>query len=1291
MLLLAFGASRAYGSDRDLEYLGGPVQHTPHVYAIFWGSSWNKAPDLEAREETEEFFETISGSAWQGILTQYFDDEGPISSNVGFTPYIDESVTSPTNVTNQAIENTVARAIKENAWPHTLEDQFMVLMPLGTTYTKEYENENSAGWHSVVHSNELSGEGLTDVRYSAVENEPGGLLSTAAHEYAETVTDSGGGWYACKGGSCPEEEQIADRCGGHDGPIPPSGLQVAALWDNHLHECALADPEPPVLYTLTEEASSANPTEATLYGVVNPAGRESSYHFEYGTTAGYGNTTPSKVIGSQPDWSNVEVGEPIEGLKPGITYHYRIVGENSTGTDTGEDEQFTTPETSLPAELAPTVTTKGASEVGASAATLNATVNPNGAATTYYFEFGATESYGTKIPIPAKGAGSALKPLRVSQKVTDLDEGTTYHYRVDAQNEVGTTKGADRTAITDSLDQTDQFVLDPPRGIFPAPFTIADKGAVTLSMNGSSVSCSAEGEEAALTGSGEFDSSTTGRMDLTLHHCKESQFSASCTSPGQEAGTVVMEGLPFRLVYLSDGKPGVLFMPNEESEQFSTASCVGGLVKVEVRGSGMLGRITQPALGEASLTLTVELNATEGEQEYVKTRDGVKYTLESSRNGGKLTPAGLASEPMLTFGEGEAELRVPVNPVGRPALEPPGATFPASFSPAGEQTVRLRGGSYPINCATEAGVKALGGEGQFESASTGTATLTLHNCKESSFNSKCTTSGQATGTVKTESLPFRLVYLADGEPGVLFLPNAKSGAIATASCLSGAVSLKVSGSGVLGRITKPAPGEASSTLTVNLNAPEAGKGEYAQEYVKTEAGLEYGLQVSVNGGASKAAALEAEPVATFSGGKAGLAQGRPALEPPGGTFPASFSPAGEQTVRLRGGSYPINCTTESGVKALGGEGQFESASTGTATLTLHHCKESSFNSNCTTSGQATGTIKTEPLPFRLVYLSDGEPGVLFLPNAQSGTLAAAGCLGGLVSLKVSGSGVLGRITAPQLGEASSTLTVDLNAPEAGKGEYAQEYVKTEAGLEYGLQVSVNGGASKAAALEAEPVASFSGGKAGLAAAQPTLEPPGGTFPASFSPAGEQTVRLRGGSYPINCTTESGVKALGGEGQFESASTGTATLTLHHCKESSFNSSCTTSGQATGTIKTEPLPFRLVYLSDGEPGVLFLPNAQSGTLAAAGCLGGLVSLKVSGSGVLGRITAPQLGEASSTLTVNLNAPEAGKGEYAQEYVKTEAGLEYGLQVSVNGGASKAAALEAEPVASFSGGKGELIEG
>jgi hypothetical protein len=195
---------------------------------------------------------------------------------------------------------------------------------------------------------------------------------------------------------------------------------------------------------------------------------------------------------------------------------------------------------------------------------------------------------------------------------------------------------------------------------------------------------------------------------------------------------------------------------------------------------------------------------------------------------------------------------------------------------------------------------------------------------------------------------------------------------------------------------------------------------------------------------------------------------------PAGEFPASFSLAGEAKVTLHG-QTTIKCTTVSEVPALGGEGEFESATEGTATLTLHNCRDV-FNAKCTTTGEAEGTIATEALPFRLVYLSDGEPGLLFLPNPESEQLANAKCLGGFLIVDVAGSGVLGRITDPKPGEASETLTIDLNAPEVGEEEYVQEYTETEAGLEYGLEMSVNDGGAKAAPLEAEAVASFAEGE-----------------------------------------------------------------------------------------------------------------------------------------------------------------------------------------------------------------------
>ncbi len=89
----------------------------------------------------------------------------------------------------------------------------------------------------------------------------------------------------------------------------------------------------------------------------------------------------------------------------------------------------------------PTATTGAASDVGATTATLNASVFPSKEATTYYFEYGTTTAYGTRTPDGGPVGGNAGKS--VSADLTGLAPSTTYHARVVATNASGTVQGAD--------------------------------------------------------------------------------------------------------------------------------------------------------------------------------------------------------------------------------------------------------------------------------------------------------------------------------------------------------------------------------------------------------------------------------------------------------------------------------------------------------------------------------------------------------------------------------------------------------------------------------------------------------------------------------------------------------------------------------------------------------------------------------------------------------------------------------------------------------------------------------
>jgi len=92
------------------------------------------------------------------------------------------------------------------------------------------------------------------------------------------------------------------------------------------------------------------------------------------------------------------------------------------------------------------VTTAPATSVTASGATLNGSVNPNGSATSYAFQWGPTSGYGHETPLTSAGAGTTA--VTVSAPVSGVASGTTYHFRIIAINSGGTAVGSDQTFTT---------------------------------------------------------------------------------------------------------------------------------------------------------------------------------------------------------------------------------------------------------------------------------------------------------------------------------------------------------------------------------------------------------------------------------------------------------------------------------------------------------------------------------------------------------------------------------------------------------------------------------------------------------------------------------------------------------------------------------------------------------------------------------------------------------------------------------------------------------------------------
>jgi hypothetical protein len=92
----------------------------------------------------------------------------------------------------------------------------------------------------------------------------------------------------------------------------------------------------------------------------------------------------------------------------------------------GDDMFFTT----SPAPPAPQATTVRAGDLTATGATLNGVVNPEGADTLYWFSYGTTRDneQGTDL----RDAGSGTTQEAVSETISGLTPGTTYHFQLSA-------------------------------------------------------------------------------------------------------------------------------------------------------------------------------------------------------------------------------------------------------------------------------------------------------------------------------------------------------------------------------------------------------------------------------------------------------------------------------------------------------------------------------------------------------------------------------------------------------------------------------------------------------------------------------------------------------------------------------------------------------------------------------------------------------------------------------------------------------------------------------------------
>jgi hypothetical protein len=258
--------------------------------------------------------------------------------------------------------------------------------------------------------------------------------------------------------------------------------------------------------------------------------------------------------------------------------------------------------------VVPDATTKPATAITTTSATLNGEVNPVGIELEECaFEYGETEAYGQVAPCAGPDAaeiGNGTEPVAVHADVSSLHTGAVYHFRLIARNENGTNiEGGDQTFLTGAtidstsasqvtatsatletelnphgLPTTYHFEYDtapyaegePPHGT-PVPFPDAGAGSGTLDVFRSA--------------------QIQGLQPLTTYHYRVVATNSLGTSEGPDR-SFTTQGAAASL--LPDGRQWEMVSPpNKHGAPLEPLTEEGGVIQAAADGSGL----TYVALG----------------------------------------------------------------------------------------------------------------------------------------------------------------------------------------------------------------------------------------------------------------------------------------------------------------------------------------------------------------------------------------------------------------------------------------------------------------------------------------------------------------------------------------------------------------------------------------------------------------------------------------------------------------------------------------------------------------------
>lgn len=371
---------------------GGEVIHEPHVYLIFWGKEWETEEGLEGFRLENWITDTFvaleaeygTDATYEGLLAQYHDDSGFISR----------------------------KEVIAGTW-----------------------HDNSVSYPTNIKPEGISAEinkAITDATWPLSSKNDIYLVmpAKAATWEATTVPEEGCAFHGTLNESTePGKSNISEA---EFGFVPYQGSSkfgtgcLEDLPEKHTNKEFVEDSFRETADSLTHEYAESV-TDPSYNGGIRAWNNSEGYEAADMCQGGDGGAT--------------KYG-PVNGVWVALLW------SDEEAEAHGNSAGCTTSDPPAPPGLPPATTTDAPTSVTAYEATLNGSVNPNGWDTTYQFEYGTTEAYGTTVPYPAGNAGLGEEAVAVSAPAASLTPDTTYYYRLVAVNAAGAERGSAHTFTT---------------------------------------------------------------------------------------------------------------------------------------------------------------------------------------------------------------------------------------------------------------------------------------------------------------------------------------------------------------------------------------------------------------------------------------------------------------------------------------------------------------------------------------------------------------------------------------------------------------------------------------------------------------------------------------------------------------------------------------------------------------------------------------------------------------------------------------------------------------------------